>query len=102
MPAIDGCRSLHLIKHGRKCTFHSKRLLYFVRTDIRIFAILQEAWPLVIPKKLDDGHCVCAPIFGPAFQIHKYGRDTGRVEKRYSVLNIFVEISIEDALIHEV
>src|SRR5262245_5770007 len=94
---VELIRSLHLIEHGRKCAFHPERFLYLVRADIRILAVLQEAWPLVVTKELDHRRGVCPPVLGPALQIHKYGRDTGRVEKRHGILDIFVEIRIEDA-----
>src|SRR3954466_6860864 len=99
---IPGSGSLHLVEHGGERTLDAQRLLHFIRGHIRIFSVFQKARPLVIAEELDHGCRVCLPVFGPTFQIYKYGRDAGRVEERYGVLKIFVEISIEDALVHEV
>src|SRR5438094_2639658 len=94
--------SLHLIQHVGQRRLHSQRLLDFVRTDVRIFAVFQKALALMFPNELDERWYVRPPILGKPFQVHEDGGDAGLREEGYSVLGVLVEIGIEDALIHEV
>lgn len=50
----------------------------------------------------DNGGYVRLPVLGPAFEIGEDGRDTRFDEQSDCVFEIFVEVGIEDALVHEV
>ena len=42
------------------------------------------------------------PVLRPTFEVDEHRGDAGLDEQRHRVLEIFVEIGVEDALIHEV
>ena len=93
---------MHLIKHcGQRC-FHSKRLLYFVSTDERILTIFQEAWALMFAHKFDECGSVGLPIHRETFQIFERGTDPETGEQGNGIFGIFVKISVENPLIHEI
>jgi hypothetical protein len=56
----------------------------------------------VFANEPDECGSVCFPVFGKAFEIFKDCVETVFREERDSVFGVFVEVGVEDALIHEV
>ena len=56
----------------------------------------------MVAEELDHRREIGPPIVGPPFQVNEDGGDAGLDEKRDGILQIFVEIRIENALVHEV
>src|SRR5256886_13638252 len=96
----SGCL-LHLIEHLRQGVFDSQRLLDFVGGDIRILPVLDEARTLVVADELDERFRICFPIRWKPFEVFEDCVDSGFCEERNRVLSIFIEIRVEDSLIHE-
>src|SRR5262245_42577189 len=92
---------LELIEHFRQGVLDSQRLLNFIGGDIGIFPILDEAWALVVANELDERFGVCFPIRGEPLEVFEDRINSGLCEERDRVLSVFVEIRIEDSLIHE-
>src|SRR4051794_20740254 len=106
-PSLIACRlpspgSLHLVKHFRKGLLELQGLLDLVCRDVRILAIFQEAGTLMLANELDERRHIGLPVLRKAFQVLEYGRDATLGEQRHCVVGIFVELGIEDALVHEV
>ena len=55
----------------------------------------------MLAEKFDDCRQICLPVVRPSFKIHEHGGDAGLDEQGDCVLEVFVKIGIEDALIHE-
>src|SRR5262245_46452695 len=92
---------LQLVEHLRQGVFDSQRLLNFIGGDIRILPVLDEARALVVADELDERFRVCFPIRGKPFEVFEDRIDSGLCKKRDRVLSVFIEIRIEDSLIHE-
>jgi hypothetical protein len=92
---------LQLVEHIGQGVFDSQRLLNFVGGDIRILPVLDEARALMIADELDERFRVCFPIRGKPFEVFEDRIDSGLCKKRDRVLSVFIEIRVEDSLIHE-
>src|SRR5260370_28245790 len=55
----------------------------------------------MVTKELNHSRKICFPIVRPALQVHEYRGDAGFQEECYGIFKVFVEIGIEDALVHE-
>src|ERR1700744_145903 len=94
-------RSLHLIERFGEGPLQLKSFLDLVRASVRIFSILQEAGALMFVKELGDSRHVFVPVLRPSFEVYKNRGDASLVEERNRVVDVSVEISVEDALVHE-
>src|SRR5215813_2016339 len=92
---------LELVEHLRQGVFDPQPLFDFVRADIRILTVLYEAWTLVIANELDERFRVCFPIRGKPFEIFEDRIDSSLREECDRVLSVFIEVRVEDSLIHE-
>src|SRR5215471_8644467 len=95
-------RSLHLVERFGERRLQLQSFLDLVGGHVGILTVFQEARPLVLTEKLDDGVLVGLPVLRPALEVHEDGGDSGLEEDRERVFQIFVEIGIEDPLVHEV
>ena len=93
--------SLHLIEHVREGGLELQRLLDLVGAHVGIFAVFKEARALVLADELDEFLRLGLPIFGEAFEVFEDGIKAGGTEESHGILGIFVEVGVEDALIHE-
>src|SRR4029077_10063114 len=94
--------SLHLVKHARESRFELECLLDFVGTGIRILAVFEEARALMFTNELDERWCIRLPVRRKALEVFKDRSDAEIREEAHRVLCVFVEVGVEDALIHEV
>src|SRR5258705_6641052 len=67
-----------------------------------MLTVFEEARAVVVAEELDAGCWILPPVRWPAFEVLKNRRDACAVEKGHGILRVFVEIGIEDALIHHV
>jgi len=51
--------------------------------------------------KLDEGIWISFPVLRKSFQVFKDSVNAGFCEQRYSVFCLFVDISVENSLVHE-
>src|SRR5215469_13212885 len=93
---------LHLIEHARKGGLERQRFFHFIGTYEWILPVLQEARKLVFPEELGNGRYVRPPVRWPTLQVCENGCNARLVKNLDCILDIFVKISVEDALIHEV
>src|SRR5712671_5922317 len=93
---------LREVKHRRQRSPYLQRFLDFIGTDIRIFAILQKARALVLVHELDERRYIRLPVRRKSFEIFEDGVDAGCREERDRIFGIFVEVGVEDSLVHEV
>ena len=94
--------SLHLVEHARERGLELERLLDLVGTHVWIFAVFKETRALVLTDELDECLRLGLPIFGEPFEVFEDGIKAGGPEESHSILGVFVEVSVEDALIHEI
>src|SRR5277367_597413 len=93
---------LHLIEHIGECRLELERLFDFIGGDIRILAVFEEAWALVLTHKRDEGRRIRFPVGREPFQILENCVHASQTEKCYRVFRVFIEVRVKDALIHEV
>src|SRR3954452_5360157 len=92
---------LHLVERFRKGPFQLQGFLDFIAAHVRIFPILEKARTLMLVKELGDRGYVCLPVLRKSFEVCKNSRDARLGEEHDRVVNIFVKIGVENALIHE-
>jgi hypothetical protein len=61
----------------------------------------QAAGRLVVPDELDERFRVRFPVRRKPFEVLENRVDAGLREESYRVLSVFVEIGVEDSLVHE-
>ena len=93
---------LHLVKHGGQSCLHLEGLLYLVGSDERILTIFEKAWALMFAHEFDECRSVRLPIHREALKIFEDRVDAGLFEESDCVFGIFVEVSIEYPLVHEI
>ena len=94
--------SLHLVEHVREGRLELERFLDFFATHVGMLAVFEEAWPLVFAEKLDYGRRVGRVVRRPSLEGLK-GRLNARLpEEDRGIFAVFIEIGIEDALVHHV
>src|SRR5437762_3604512 len=94
--------SLHLIEHVRESRLELERFLDLVGAYVRVFAVFEEARALVLTEERDDCRHVRLPVLRPSFEVYENRGDAGLDEESHGILEVFVEIGVEDALILEV
>src|ERR1700730_2115655 len=94
--------SLHLIEHRRERGFQLQRFFDFVSGHVRIFRILKKARALMISHELYERWGVGLPVRREPIEVLEHGSEAGRTEKRDCVFGVFVEVGVEDTLIHEI
>ena len=99
--ATDG-ESLHLVEHVRECRLELERFLDFFATHVGMLAVFEEAWPLVFAEKLDYGRRIGRVVRWPSFEGLKGRLDARLSEEDRGIFAVFIEIGIEDALVHHV
>jgi hypothetical protein len=99
---VDAAPLLHLVKHRGQTCFHLQRLLYFVGGNERILTIFEEARALMFAHEFDECGGIRFPIQWEALKIFEDCINTGLLEESDCVLGIFVEVSIEYPLVHEI
>src|SRR5438552_1205135 len=67
-----------------------------------MLAVFEEARTLVVAEKLDDGFWIGRVVLRPALQGFKSCLDSRPSEQERGIFAIFIEIGIEDALVHQV
>src|SRR3954453_2965129 len=93
---------LHLVEQGGHGAFPLQGLFDLVGCDIRVFAVLQEARALVSADELDEGWRIRFPVGREPFEVLEYGVDASLCEELDSVFGVFVEIRIENSLVHKI
>src|SRR5437667_5214609 len=96
------CELLHLVERVGERRLQLERLFDLSRAHIRVFAVFEEARTLVFPDKLDKRRSVSFPILWKSFKIFEDRVDAILREESHGVLCVLIEVSIENALIHEV
>src|SRR3954449_5746830 len=82
---------LHLIEHVPYRLLHFQRLLDLICCDVRVLAILHEAWAMVVTKKLCERWNVGLPILWKAFKIFKRGAHSGTRKNGDGILGVLIE-----------
>src|SRR3954467_3860525 len=100
--ALPPDRSLHLVEHVGERRLELERLLDLVRADVRVFAIFDEARAMMVANELDKGGRIRLPILGEAFEVLEDRVHAVLREERHGILRVFVEVRVEDSLVHEV
>src|SRR5262249_2006589 len=100
--AHGGRSLLHLVEHVGKRRLERECLFDLISAYVGILAIFQEARKLMLAKKLGNRGQVRPPVLRPSFQVCENRGDASLVENRECVLDVFIEIGVKDALIHEV
>src|SRR5215831_16797673 len=67
-----------------------------------MFTVFEEARPVVLTEKLHDGRGIGRVICWPALESFERRLDAGLPEEGRGVFAVFVEVSVEYALIHHV
>ena len=67
-----------------------------------MLAVFEEARPLVVAEKLDYGRRIGRVVCGPPFEGLKGRLDARLPEEVRGILAVFIEIGIEDGLVHQV
>src|SRR6478609_7248442 len=93
---------LHLIEHGRERGLQFERLLDLVGANKRILAVFEEARTLMLAHKCHEGCRIGLPVLWESFEILEDCRNARGGEQRNSVLGVFVEVGVENALVHEI
>ena|SRR6476646_8638235 len=93
---------LHHVEHIAKGCLELKSLLDFSATHIGMLAVFEEARTLVFAEKLDDGRRICRVVRRPPFEGLKGRVDARFPEEKRGIFAVFIEIGIEDALVHHV
>src|SRR5215831_14622359 len=93
--------SLQLIKHLGQGVLDPQGLLDFVGGDIRILTIFDKARTLMVPDELNERFRVRFPVHRKPFEVLENCIDAGLCKESYRVLGVFVEIGVEDSLVHE-
>src|SRR3954452_2022336 len=93
---------LHLVEQGGHGAFHLQGLFDLISCDIRVFAILQEARALVFADELDEGWRIRFPVDREPFEVFEHGVDASLGKELDSVFSVFVEIGIENSLVHKI
>jgi hypothetical protein len=93
---------LHLVKHRGQSCLHLESLLYLVGGDERILTIFEKAWALMFAHELDECRGVRLPIHREALKIFEDGVNAGLFKESDCIFCIFVKVSIEYALVHEI
>src|SRR6266850_5904301 len=93
---------LHLVEHLGERGLQFKRLLDLVGAHERIFTVFEETRALMLAQKLDERWRIGLPVFREAFEILENRAQTSAGKDRHGILSVFVEVGVEDALIHEV
>ena len=96
------CASLHLIEHIGERRLELESLLDFVGAHIRILAVFEEARALVFTNELDERWRIRLPIRRKVLEVFEDRSEAEIREEAHRVLCVFVEVGVEDALIHEV
>src|SRR5215472_8840681 len=101
---MAGCPGylLHLVERFPERLLQFKRLLDLISGDVWVFSVFEETRALVITNKLDERGHVRFPVLGKSFQVLEDGVYTGFREQRDCIVSVFVEIGVEDALVHEI
>ena len=76
--------------------------LDFFATHVGMLAVFEEARALVFAEELDDGRRIGRVVRWPSLKGLKGRLDTRLSEEHRGVFAVFIEIGIEDALIHHV
>src|SRR6185437_11352714 len=93
---------LHLVEHSGKRLLHAKRLLDLIGADKGILGVFQEARALVVTHELDERRRVRLPVLGKALEVFENGTKAQLREQSDGVLGVFVEVGIEDPLVHKI
>lgn len=67
-----------------------------------MFTVFEEAWEVVFAKELHDGRRIGRVVRRPPFEGLKGRNDAGLPEEERGIFAVFIEIGIEDALVHHV
>src|SRR5262245_17354342 len=67
-----------------------------------MLTVFEEARAMVVAEELDAGRSIRPPVRWPALEVLKDRRDASAIKESYGILRIFVEVGVEDALIHHV
>src|SRR5262245_35568255 len=100
--SMFGTALLHLIEHRAEGCLQRQCLLDLVGAHERVFAVLHETRALVLAGELDEGRRVSLPVLRKALEVFEYGIDAERLEQAHGILGVFIEVRVEDALVHEV
>src|SRR5215813_3788043 len=92
---------LQLIEHLGQGALDLQGFLDLVGGDIWILPVFDKARTLVVPDELDERFRVRFPVRRKPFEVLENRVDAGLREESYRVLGVFVEIGVEDSLIHE-
>src|SRR5437773_7536669 len=95
-------KSLHLVEHIGDRGIELVRFLDFVGAHVRVYPVFQETRALMFANELDERRYVGFPIFREALEVHEDGSDAGLREEGDGILSVFVEVGVEDSLIHKV
>src|ERR1700677_1907076 len=97
----DPEESLHLIEHGRERGLQFECLLDLVGANKRILAVFEETRALMLADECDEGGRIGLPIRWESLEIFENRRNACGGEQCDSVLGVFVEVGVENALIHK-
>src|SRR5580700_3759766 len=100
--SVDAAPLLHLVKHRGQTCLHLEGLLYFVGSDERILTIFEKARALMFADEFNESRSVGLPIHRETFQILERGADPETGEQGNGIFGIFVKVSVENPLIHEI
>src|SRR6476619_5222375 len=87
--------SLHLIQHARQGRLYVERLYNLIRTDKRIFTVLQETRALMVADKFDERVGVGFPVARKAIEVVKDRIHSQTDKQRDRVFGVLVEIRVE-------
>src|ERR1700683_1297086 len=106
MPLLPGPRhslkSLHLIQHSGQSRLHFESLLYLVSGDERILTIFEKARALMFAHEPNERWRVRFPIWREALKVLEDCIDAGLFKESDCIFGIFIKVSIEYALVHEI
>src|SRR5690349_5716320 len=94
--------SLHLVERFRKRFLQLEGFLDLISRDIRILPVFKEARAVMFANKFDECRHVRLPVLRKSFEVLENRVYAKCGEQRYRVIDIFIEINVEDALVHEV
>src|SRR5262245_9133117 len=92
---------LQLIEHLGQGALDLQGLLDLVGGDIRILPVFDEARTLVVADELDERFRVRFPVRRKPLEVLENRVDAGLSEESDRILGVFVEIGVEDPLVHE-
>src|ERR1700722_8212632 len=95
-------KSLHLVKHGRERGLEFERFFDLVGANERILAVFEETRALMLANEGHERGRIGLPIHRESLEIFEDSRNARGGEQRDSVLGVFVEVGVENALVHEV